>query len=174
MLWIGVLVALHAPLHAEPWRCVATWVEPVPGCAVPGPLMADATANSEVAARRAATAWLGQVLEDAGEAKRVRYPLVPASDYGSCEEEAKGAMLNCFPEPALAETKLCYVVFTDPCWSGQPMTLEITGWRALAEGRELMCGSVDARLVAQDWSNLEQRRADCRAQCEQKVQVRCP
>ena len=94
--------------------------------------------------------------------------------FHTCYDAAATAYVNCFPEPVLAEVKLCFVQLEDKeCWPGDLFNFESVAWRALTRGREMMCDAVDARLVAQAYTDTEVRRVECRARCEAKVLVRC-
>jgi hypothetical protein len=171
-----MLTLLISAALAEPTRCIATWNGPAPsGCGLPDTYKVEATASSESAARKAAIAQLGKVLVLDADARRIARPALGTSEFLRCEASAKQAFVDCFAEPALTETSLCFATLDSAqCWSNTPITLEVRGVKALAVGRERMCEAVDARIVAQAYTDTETRRAKCRAECEAKTAVRCP
>lgn len=159
---------------AEPARCVASWTGSSPGCQLRGELRAEVTGPSENSARRSLLRELQRVAEFASTAQQAQIPTMTTADFNACPDTVATAFVNCFAEPALSQELLCFVEFADTtCWSGDILHLEEVGWRALDAGGRRMCAAVDERLVLQDYTDLELRRADCRARCEQRTTVRC-
>jgi hypothetical protein len=168
-----LLLALTA--WADPVRCTATWSAPVVGCQVRGPVRVEATAAWERAARAQVVDQLGEVLTLHGVAARLKSTMLAEADFGACGTEAEAALLSCFPEPALTGTHLCFADFAArECWTGDVLNFEISGVRALDEGRERMCAAVDERIVALNYTDTAWRRASCAARCEAETRVRCP
>ncbi len=168
-----LLVALAA---AEPVRCTATWATATVGCQVRGPVRAEATAGSEAAARARVLDQLVEELGLFGIALRLRSPMLAEADFAACPTVAPAAaMVSCFPEPALQGKRFCFADLAAPeCWTTEVLHFEAAGVRALDQGRDQMCARVDARLVELDYTDLEWRRASCRARCEAETRVRCP
>jgi hypothetical protein len=159
-----------------PARCTVKWTGPAEKCAIREEYEIQATAPSEKAAEKAARKQLVHVLELEREAVRARSPAIPDLEFERCEATTKDAFVNCFPEPAMAEEKLCFVELAGApeCWNGDLLNLEEVGWRALVVGRRQMCAAVDEHLVSQNYTDVDARRAECRATCEARTTVRCP
>lgn len=170
------MLLLLSLAFAEPVRCTATWSTAVSGCQVRGPVRAEATAGGEASARDRVLAQLAEELALFGVAARLRSPMLAEADFARCGEVAEaGAMVSCFPEPALVGTHLCFAdLAAAECWNGDVLSFEAPGVRAQELGRRQMCAAVDARLVAQNYTGLPLRRATCAARCEAETRVRCP
>lgn len=169
-----MLVPLAA---AGPSRCVATWTGPVPGCAIRGEVVATAAGMSEKGAERALRRQLDIVVERTVAATRARVPTMEPAQFVTCAEAIQAAaFVNCFEDAALAVPAFCFVSLDDPtCWPGDVLEVDgLPGWRASEVGRDKMCAAVDARLVAQDYTDLAGRRAICAASCASKAVVSCP
>jgi len=165
---------VFAALAADPVRCTATWAGPVPGCQVRQPLRVEATARGESAARAALREQLALVLLLWGDAQRARTPALSDAEFQTCGDAAEEAPATCFPEPQLAGPRLCFVDLPVPeCWTGDTFSIEVSGVRALEQGRAQMCARVDARLVELAWTDVESRRRTCAARCEAETRVRC-
>lgn len=161
---------------AGPTRCVATWTGPATqGCALRDTYKAEATAGSESAARAQAVDQLTRVLALAGAAQQAVRPVIGPTEFSQCPAAAASAFVDCFEEPQLRGRPLCFASFDDPaCWTGEPLTVEVAGVRALAVGRAQMCAAVDERITQQAYADTELRRVQCRASCEARTTVRCP
>lgn len=160
---------------AEPYRCAVVWSAPALACQVRGPLRVEATAGSEGAARAASVRQLSDVLHLTGLAMRARSALLSDADFSGCALAAEAVSPLCFPEPALAGFRLCFADLpATECWSGEVLNFEAAPVRALDLGRRQLCDAVDDRIVTQNYTNTDLRRAECRARCEAETRVRCP
>ena len=170
------MILLVALAGADPVRCTATWAVASVGCQVRGPVRAEATAGGEAAARARVIDQLVEELGLFGVALRLRTPMLGEADFAACPTVAPAAaMVSCFPEPALQGRRFCFADLAAPeCWTSEALHIEAAGVRALEVGREEMCARVDARLVQLAYTDLEWRRASCRARCEAETRVRCP
>jgi hypothetical protein len=171
-----MMLVLVAGALAGPSRCVATWTGPVEGCALRAEVVASGAGPSEKAAERALHKQLTRVVDRSVAAALARMSLADESQFRGCEDVVQAkAYVNCFEEPALASPAFCFVDLPDPtCWTGEVLQVEDVAWRALEVGRHKMCAAVDARLVAQNYTDMAARRAICAASCESKTTVRCP
>jgi hypothetical protein len=171
-----MLLAIASLALATPARCVATWTGPVPGCALRGEIVASAAGPNEKAAERALRRQLERVTELSVAAQRTKRATQVDEAFSMCADTVPTrAFVNCFAEPALAAPALCFVELPDPtCWTGEVLQIDAVGWQAVGTGRDAMCKAVDARLVAQNYTDLEARRAVCAASCASKTTVRCP
>ncbi|MFZ5476617.1 MAG: hypothetical protein ACOZNI_07560 [Myxococcota bacterium] len=158
-----------------PTRCTAKWTGPAKSCAVRGSWEVQATASTPKGAERAVKKELVKVLQLEAAAIRARVTAMTEGEFGACEAAIDTAFVNCFPEPELAEEKLCFVELkVGECWNGDLLNFEDVGWHALEEGRRRMCEAVDKHLVAQSYTDVELRRTECRAKCESLTTVKCP
>jgi hypothetical protein len=171
-----MLLILSMSALAGPTRCVAFWTGPAAqGCNLRDTYKAEATALSEAAARKHAVEQLAHVLELAATAQQAVRPALGSADFLLCSDVAATAFVDCFDEPQLRGRPLCFASFDDPaCWTGEPLTVEVAGVRALAVGRSQMCQAVDDRIVEQAYTDMDVRRAQCAASCEARTTVRCP
>jgi hypothetical protein len=170
-----MLMFLSSVLAAEATRCTAIWTGPAPGCPLLGDYQVEGTASTKKGAERAARLQLAQVLELAADARQLEITALDDVAFGQCTALAMQTYVNCFPEPALSGERYCFASFNNPdCWSAEVLTVETDGWRALEEGRRLMCQAVDSRLISQNYSDLALRRANCAAACEEETKVSCP
>lgn len=171
------MVLLTAVLaFAEPTRCVSTW-QPSSGCAIRGEVKATAAAGSENAARKASLRQLREVAKLSVAATRARLPTLPEADFAACDARViEEAHTSCFADDTLADPEaLCFVELKDPeCWAGTVLQLDEGGVGAIAAGREMMCAAVDARLVAQNYTDVATRRVVCKASCAAQTSVSCP
>ena len=154
-----------------------SWQGPTTGCAIRGEVKATAAAGSEAGARRAVSRQLGEVANLTAAATRARIPGLTESQFLTCGDEVRDAAhISCLPDESLADPEaLCFVELKDPeCWSGTVLQLDAGGVGAVAEGRKQMCEAVDARLVAQNYTDVASRRVICKASCEANTTVSCP
>ena len=171
-MWLLITVAMAG----EPTRCVATWTGPVAGCGLSGTYTVEETASTAKGAERGAHAELLHLLDLQIAARRIAVSALTESNFAMCKQEAATAFVSCFAEPALGRADaFCFAVFDAPdCWPGEVLSYQDDAWRVLDEARSDMCARSDAWLVAQNYSNLEIRRADCAARGEAKRTVPCP
>ncbi|MES2640761.1 MAG: hypothetical protein V4850_14795 [Myxococcota bacterium] len=162
--------------YAEGARCVATWRGPLPGCPIDGDVVASATRGSATSAERAARRQLAKVLELTADDLVERIPDRYSAEYVLCTERTfDEADVSCSTERASNDGQFCFVTFEDPeCWSGEVLTVDYGGWRAVIDGRVSMCEQVDARLVRLDYSDVEEKRAQCQESCAMRTMVSCP
>jgi hypothetical protein len=163
-------------LAAGPTRCTATWSGPERGCALRGDVQATATAPTEKGAERAIQKEIARVVDVSSDAMMAQIPFLHQAEFSTCQDTiSDAAIVSCTSEPQLAGSNYCFVVFQDDdCWSGDVLSIEDVGWRALENGRREMCSRVDQRLVEQNYNNVGMQRAVCRAKCEQETVVSCP
>lgn len=158
-----------------PARCVASWTPPPTGCALRGNIQAQAAGPNRSAAEKATRKQLDAQIDASAAGMMAALGTTSKVDFLDCRNTVGDAFVDCFPDPALADTSLCFVTFDDAeCWTGDVLNLETTGWKAVGAGRAEMCRKVDERLVAQNYDDVATRRAVCRASCETKTAVRCP
>lgn len=170
---MGLLLTLA--WAGEPTHCVVNWSGAAPACAVTESFMVNGTGLSEASAERSTRSTLEEILDLSADAKLLMTPALGTESFRGCSAAAKTAPINCFPEATLKEDKLCFVLFPNKsCWDGTVLSFENRVWRALDEGRDMMCSATDAYLVEQNYSDLEEHRALCAVSCLQEVVVKCP
>jgi hypothetical protein len=171
---ISTLFFASFALAGEPVRCVAVASTPTPACGLRGSFAITAGGRTEAAATRAAREALARALVQSVSAVAVAQPL-STLDPVACSALADNAHVDCFPDAALAKPQYCFVALEDEnCWDSEVITFEDTGWKAFSRGTKEMCKAVDERLVTQNYTDLERRRAECAASCLKSTTVRCP
>lgn len=163
-------------LTSENSHCLATWNGTIPHCAIQGEIASSATGPSQNAAERLARKRLGRVAEmTAADLVAVDAEIHEAEFWGCAATAMEQAELTCSRAWAPTEGNLCFVTFDDPeCWDGRVLTVEETWERAIQTGRDRMCEEVDARQLRLNYTNLEQRRANCQQSCATSTIVSCP
>ena len=171
-----MILFLASFAFAEGARCVATWRGPVPGCPIDGDIVASATRGSPTSAERAARRQLAKVLDLTAGELVTRVPDKYSAEYVLCTERTLDkADVSCSTELSSTDGEFCFVTFDDPsCWSGEVLTVDYGGWRAVLDGRSTMCEEVDARLVRLDYTDVEEARARCQESCAMRTNVSCP
>jgi len=175
MMFLFLATLAFAAGDGDGVRCVAVWRGPEPGCTLNGGIEASATRSSSEAAAKAARRTLSRALELAAS------DLAKVSDrspgeYTMCNAlPLENADLSCTAEESDTDGDFCFVTFDDPeCWDGTVLTFERTGWRSQVDGRRALCEAVDARLVKQNYRDVEERRVRCQESCAIGVTISCP
>ena len=172
------LLLATAALAGPPTRCEAVYDGPTPECALAGQWSVTGTGKAEAPARKAALRRLEALLDQASQSQTLRTAgtldsATAASDAQSCSAEvAEHARVYCYAEPQLSKKQLCFAdLDVSKCWRGLPIDLEAPAWRAMEEGRGLLCSAIDQALTDDDASDAE--RLACQVSCLQDGQVRC-
>lgn len=170
---LSLLFASFA-LAGDPVRCVASLQAPSPTCGLTAEFTINAGGLTESAATRAARQALQRAVDSSIKAAQAIYPH-EVRDAPGCRAAAETAHVDCFPDAALAKPQYCFVAFENRgCWTDDVLTVEVAGWKVFTHGTNEMCKAVDARLVAQNYIDVQHRRVQCAAACLRETKVTCP
>ena len=170
-----LIVFLSVASAGEPSRCVAAWAGAVEGCNIRQTFEVAGGGANEAAATKSAREALKDALHKYTMAWRLSAPLADPKEVAACDAKADAAHAECFPVPTKNEKAYCFITFADTaCWDGEVLNVETQDWKAPDAGRKLMCAAVDKRVVEQNYSGVDQRRADCAASCAGNTKVNCP
>lgn len=171
-----LILFIHSLAFAgEPQRCVATWAGATEGCTIRDSFELAGAGKSQSAAEKSTRTALAEALRKAGLAWTIDSPLVDPQELSGCAAKAEAAHVDCFPIPTGNTPAYCFVTLDDAsCWDGEVLNFELPAWKAPDRARKEMCAAVDARLVAQNYTDVDKLRVKCAAACAAKTKVNCP
>lgn len=175
---LAFFLLLAPALATDAFRCEAVMTGPSPACELPGTWSATGTGKTEVAAGKAAIRRLENLVVSVAEERAQRTAGTLAQGVAeraadACNQSASTqARLHCYPEPALADKKICLISLADTaCWRSAPLDLEGPAWKVMEQGRDLLCSTMDANLEAAGASDLE--RLSCQVSCLENTAAKC-
>lgn len=172
-----MLTLLISLAYAEPgFECEVVWAGPVAGCPIDGAISTRASRKNVDAAEKAARRQLARLLELTSEDLVSRSSTRSEAEYVLCEDIVNEELaVECTEDATTLDGDFCFVTFDDPeCWNGDVLTIDRGGWRAVVDGRRMMCEAVDEMLILQNYTGLEERRRECGDRCAIETRVSCP